>query len=97
MRFEDWKDLSGAVVDLTGYTAKLAVSASPGGAVDIEVAGTLAWVAGVSNSGEFVVPDTATVDWGELMHYEVVLVPSGGDDISLLKGVIDVSPRVSVS
>jgi hypothetical protein len=104
-----WRDAAGALVDLTGYSAKMQVRAAYGAAealLDLNTdnsgvvlggpAGTIQILAADEQTAAITVPDTGDIPPKLFAVYDLVLVAPDGSVARKLQGQFIVARRVSV-
>lgn len=96
-----WKDGTGALVNLVGYTAKLQIRTSPGAALLIEkktadativlggAAGTIVWTITAADNTALAAQTTA-------MHWDLLMTSPTGVNVRLLQGLVIVVPAITV-
>lgn len=92
-----WKDSTGTVINLTGYTAVMKIREKYSNVSTL--LHTVSTTIPSPTSGQIVLTisatDTASFNWSE-GYYDLVLVSSGGEKTKLIKGKFLVGNSVSV-
>lgn len=94
-----WKDASGAVMNLSSYTAKFSMRTTPSSTTETYVRSTAAstiTITALSGKVEFTIPasDTMAFTAGRYV-YDLLLTNASGVQTRLLEGVITISPEVT--
>ena len=94
-----WKDSTGTVVPLYGYSAKLSMRTTASSATETYVRSTAASTITITPAAgqvSFTIPATDTQTFTALRYvYDLLLTDAGGTKTRLIEGVVTISPEVT--